>query len=296
MAIIYSYPEGTPTLLDTVLGVQFDNNGNPTKSFLISDIIGLVPTPPTPPTPTLQEVCNAGSQALNVPIIIEDLNAVNVLQVFSESGTAIFGQSAEGAGVYGNTDIGYGVYGTAQTGYGVYGYSVDGRGVYAECGNGGEGGALIADGGSTGLGIGVMNGGISILGLQGPVTGYQLSLSLNLAAKPSTNTWTIVSDERVKTNVNPYTKGLETILAINPITYDYNGKAGFDSTITNNIGIIAQDVINIIPESINTYHAKLNEDDKEKTELYNFDSHALTFILINAIKELKAEIDLLKSK
>jgi hypothetical protein len=296
MAIIYSYPEGTPTLLDTVLGVQFDNNGNPTKSFLISDIIGLVPTPPTPPTPTLQEVCNAGSQALNVPILIEDLNTPNVLQVFSEDGVAIFGQSAEGAGVYGNTDIGYGVYGTAQTGYGVYGYSVDGRGVYAECGNGGEGGALIADGGSTGLGIGVMNGGISILGLQGPVTGYQLSLSLNLAAKPSTNTWTIVSDERVKTNVNPYTKGLETILAINPITYDYNGKAGFDSTITNNIGIIAQDVINIIPESINTYHAKLNEDDKEKTELYNFDSHALTFILINAIKELKAEIDLLKSK
>jgi len=44
MAIIYSFPEGTPTLSDTVLGTQFDNNGNPTKSFSISDIIALAPS------------------------------------------------------------------------------------------------------------------------------------------------------------------------------------------------------------------------------------------------------------
>jgi len=44
MAIVYSYPEGTPTLSDTVLGTQFDNNGNPTKSFSISDIIALAPS------------------------------------------------------------------------------------------------------------------------------------------------------------------------------------------------------------------------------------------------------------
>lgn len=41
MAIIYSYPEATPTLLDTALGTQFDPNGNATKSFPISDIVGL---------------------------------------------------------------------------------------------------------------------------------------------------------------------------------------------------------------------------------------------------------------
>ena len=45
MAIIYSFPEGTPTLSDTVLGTQFDNNGNPTKSFSISDIVALVNIP-----------------------------------------------------------------------------------------------------------------------------------------------------------------------------------------------------------------------------------------------------------
>lgn len=207
----------------------------------------------------------------------------------------IYCVSTDGTSVHGE-DLadGIGVQGDSVDGNGVYGYSYDGIGVYGKTGF--EGGAIVADGGSLGTGLTVINGGVNIFGLIHPVTGYQLNLTLNSAAKPSTNTWTIASDERVKTNVNPYTKGLETILAINPITYDYNGKAGFDSASVNNIGIIAQDVLSIIPECISTYKAKLNEDDEEKTELYNFDSHALTFILINAIKELKAEIELLKSK
>jgi hypothetical protein len=42
MAIVYSYPGATPTISDTVLGTQFDYDGNPTKSFLIADIVNLV--------------------------------------------------------------------------------------------------------------------------------------------------------------------------------------------------------------------------------------------------------------
>jgi len=122
---------------------------------------------------------------------------------------------------------------------------------------------------------------------------YDLQLVDDSAAKPSTNTWTIASDSRVKENITPYTKGLSAIMAINPVNYDYNGKAGF-SVIKGNIGLIAQDVLEILPESVSTYKTKLEESDAEDTELYNFNSHALTYILINAIKELKAEIDLLK--
>jgi len=43
MAIAYSYPIATPTLSDTLIGTKFNNNGNATKSFLISDIIDLAP-------------------------------------------------------------------------------------------------------------------------------------------------------------------------------------------------------------------------------------------------------------
>ena len=125
--------------------------------------------------------------------------------------------------------------------------------------------------------------------------GYKLQLSTNSAAKPSSSTWTVVSDERVKENIKPYEKGLNEILQVNTKTFDYNGKAGFDK-IKDNVGIIAQDMIKIFPETIKTYNAKLNETDEEETELYNFDGHALTFALINAVQELKAEIEELKKQ
>lgn len=195
------------------------------------------------------------------------------------SGTGVSGYAPLGTGVAGGGTVG--VNGTTSTGTAIYGNATT-SGV----------GVLAAS--ASGIAINVLQGGVSISGGTGSV-GYQLKLSSDSAAKPSTNTWTIASDSRIKENINPYTKGLETIMAINPITYDYNGLAGFEPT-KGNIGIIAQDLINVLPESIKTYHTLLNENDEEQTELYTFDSHALTFVLINAIKELKAEIEILKAK
>jgi hypothetical protein len=50
------------------------------------------------------------------------------------------------------------------------------------------------------------------------------------------------------------------------------------------------------PECVGTFEAMLNEGDKEKTKLYNWDGHALTFALVNAIKELKASNDALTAR
>jgi hypothetical protein len=125
---------------------------------------------------------------------------------------------------------------------------------------------------------------------------YQLQLSTNSAAKPTSSAWTVVSDERVKTNIRPYETGLQELLQIEPKLFDYNGKAGFDATTKNNIGVIAQDIKDIMPETVKKYNAKLNEEDEEDTELYNFDSHALTFALINSVKELNAKIENLEAE
>lgn len=119
---------------------------------------------------------------------------------------------------------------------------------------------------------------------------YQLQLSTNSAAKPTSTAWTVPSDKRIKKNIRPYTKGLNSLITINPVLYDYNGKINFEQTV-NNVGLIAQDIKDEFPECINTFKAKLNTTDKEDTELLNFDSHALTFVLINSIKELKQIID-----
>lgn len=125
---------------------------------------------------------------------------------------------------------------------------------------------------------------------------YKLQLSTDSAAKPSTNTWTIASDERIKNVTGEYTKGLDAVCALRPITYEYNGAAGFEVDGKKNISIIAQEAIQHFPECVGTFNAKLNETDETETELYNWNGHALTFALVNAIKELKAELDTVKSE
>jgi hypothetical protein len=123
---------------------------------------------------------------------------------------------------------------------------------------------------------------------------YQLQLSTDSAAKPGTNTWTIASDARIKTNIHPFTDGLSVIDNIDPIWYQYNGKGGFAADGKDYIGVVAQDIEKVAPYTVNTYKAKLNANDTNETELLNFNSHALTFALINSVKELKKENDELK--
>ena len=124
----------------------------------------------------------------------------------------------------------------------------------------------------------------------------QLELSTDSAKKPSTNAWTIASDARIKTNIRPYSDGLSVITRIRPVWFQYNGKAGFAKDGKDHIGVIAQEIAKVAPYTVSTYQAKLNPGDPAETELLDFNSHALTFALINAVKELKTEVDSLKEQ
>jgi hypothetical protein len=129
----------------------------------------------------------------------------------------------------------------------------------------------------------------------GTAASYQLHLSTDSAAKPTTNTWTIVSDERVKTNIQNYTKGLSELLQVRPITYDYNGLGGLPEG-PGGISIVAQELRPILPECVGAYQGYLNPTDEEPTEILNYNGHAMTFVLINAIKELHTRIAALEAQ
>jgi hypothetical protein len=123
----------------------------------------------------------------------------------------------------------------------------------------------------------------------------QLTLSTDSAAKPTTNTWTISSDQRIKTNIQPYAKGLGEILQVNPITYDYNGKGGIPAS-PGGVSILAQELQPVFPECVGSYKAKLEETDQEETDILNYNGHAITFALINAVKELNAKVEALEAR
>ena len=138
------------------------------------------------------------------------------------------------------------------------------------------------------------NGGNVGIGVTAPA--YKLELSTDSAAKPTSALWTIASDSRIKTETGEYTKGLDAVCALRPITYHYNGSAGFVDDGKENISIIAQEAMQHFPECVGTFEALLNEGDEEKTKLYNWNGHALTFALVNAVKELKAANDALAAR
>jgi hypothetical protein len=129
----------------------------------------------------------------------------------------------------------------------------------------------------------------------GTTPSYQLQLSLDSAAKPTTNTWTIASDERIKTNIQPYAKGLAELCQVNPITYDYNGKGGIAAG-PGGVSILAQELQPVFPECVGSYKAKLEETDEEEIDILNYNGHAITFALINAVKELNTKVEALEAK
>ena len=122
-----------------------------------------------------------------------------------------------------------------------------------------------------------------------------LYLNGSTALKVGGGSWGFYSDERVKKDISNYTKGLDEILSINPVTYKYNGKANIESE-KEFVGIIAQEIKEVLPSTIEVTPAKLNDEDEFDTDLLTFDASELTFTLINAVKELKAEIEELKKQ
>ena len=122
-----------------------------------------------------------------------------------------------------------------------------------------------------------------------------LSLVSSTALKGGGGSWGTYSDERVKKDVSNYTKGLNEILAIKPITYKYNGKANLTSE-KQFVGIIAQEIKEVLPSTVEVTPTKLNDEDEFDTDLLTFDASELTFTLINAVKDLKAEIEELKKQ
>ncbi|MES2812024.1 MAG: tail fiber domain-containing protein [Bacteroidota bacterium] len=118
------------------------------------------------------------------------------------------------------------------------------------------------------------------VGIGTPAPGGQFELSLDQGRKPGTSTWTIPSDERLKTIHGTYSKGLEEILKLQPITYNYvnSGKRTFEEkTLKKEFsGFSAQAVQKVFPEAVGV------DDDG----FLNFNMHPIFVASVNALKEL----------
>jgi len=115
----------------------------------------------------------------------------------------------------------------------------------------------------------------------GTITGETVS-STKLTFNPSTGTLTVIdlnstSDINLKTNIKTVENALETVNSLRGVSFDWkeNGRSSY--------GVIAQELEEVLPELVS--------NGEIKTVNYN----GIIGVLIEAIKELKAEIEDLKN-
>ena len=110
---------------------------------------------------------------------------------------------------------------------------------------------------------------------------FQFQVGSNSAAKPTSNTWTVASDSRLKKDVHEYKDGLDELLKIKPVWFTYTGEAGLPRE--TGVGVLAQDLREIAPYMVGTWDYK--DPGGNSTPYLSVDNGAMTYMLINAVKE-----------
>ena len=115
--------------------------------------------------------------------------------------------------------------------------------------------------------------------------------------------WTVTSDRRDKTDIEPFNHGLSWINKLNPVTFRWDNRSDYENNTPDgskkgsqlNLGLIAQDEIEVEKE-----HGYGDTQDNMLVSHVNGDGNygmiysKLVPILINAVKELSAENTALK--
>lgn len=131
------------------------------------------------------------------------------------------------------------------------------------------------------------------IGIMEPWPDYQLHLNNNSAAKPSSSSWIVASDQRLKENVKPFQDGLELVQKINPVWFTYNGEAGLPRETA--VGTLAQELQKIAPYMVHSWQHRTDEN-MEGDSYLAVDYGAMDFVLINAIQEQQEMIAELEEK
>ena len=100
-----------------------------------------------------------------------------------------------------------------------------------------------------------------------------------------------ISDERLKDNVLTIDGALDKVCKLRGVEYTWNKGSRKD---TRDLGVIAQEVEQVIPEIVREKKMPLIDDSEETYKTVDYEK--LTAVLIEAVKELKAEVADLKQQ
>jgi hypothetical protein len=121
-----------------------------------------------------------------------------------------------------------------------------------------------------------------------------LILAGSTAQKATGTTWSNPSDQRLKDNIRDYAKGTTELMQVRVREWEYNGKGGTTEGMKG-LGVIADEVMTVLPDTVENYDAKLNADDEETTAIKKFDATEITWLLVKTVQEQQALITQLQA-
>jgi hypothetical protein len=110
-----------------------------------------------------------------------------------------------------------------------------------------------------------------------------LEVNSDIVKKVNGGTWAASSDRRLKKNIKDYRDGLQEVLQIHPVRFQYNEVSGYH-TNKEYIGVIAQELNEVAPYMVSTFP-------KDGDEYLQVDNSAMTYMLINAVKDQQKQIE-----
>jgi Chaperone of endosialidase len=123
-----------------------------------------------------------------------------------------------------------------------------------------------------------------------------ITITGNNASKAQGGSWNGTSDIRTKENVEPFTRGLDALEQVSPISYSFNGLGETIKDGTRYVGVAAQELQKVMPAMVGHKTAKLHESDSSPTEILQVDPSDFVYVLINSVKELDREVKSLRAE
>lgn len=115
---------------------------------------------------------------------------------------------------------------------------------------------------------------------------YYVNNATVVASLSLTGVWTNASDARYKENITDSQYGLATVMALKPRAYNL-----IDQADKPQIGFIAQEVLDVVPEVVDSVHNSVTDEDR-----YTLSYGNMVAVLTKAIQEQQAIIQTLTDR
>ena len=129
---------------------------------------------------------------------------------------------------------------------------------------------------------------------KGGQTGFINPIGGGVYQGNNSSSWSTTSDRRIKKNIVDSNDGLEKLMQVQVRNFEYRTEDEIEELPTHaaiqkegvQLGVIAQEIQEVLPEVVK----------QETTGCLTVDPGNLTWYLINAVKELKTELDAAKAR